>query len=287
MKQNLLLKILETYSFSDFYTLENIPPNKLQNAIQHFPVDLEDTALALLDTTSFGSAKTGLVIGLKGIYFNNDWATRTDKNFISWDELAYGRSKIGKGKMFCVLIAPNCELSLAGSHMKRDLLINLLNQIVELYRSLSSEHPMENSHVAKATQPQNIANLPSSSNDDIYQQIVPELMAVCIAADGEVEDSEIEMASNLIDGDELITDKTAALEALQTSLELLVSDKARSSAIFKLKVNTISSKVTKIDKSESKERLEIILEAMMESVSENTNEETSEVVNSIKKKLIS
>ena len=135
MLQEHLLMLINNINSNDYYPYGNIPSNKLQTAMQTYPVDPLDTPLALIDTTVMGSAKCGMVIGLKGIYFRNDWTTKTIKNFISWDELSRNTLPIGDGAMSCILLTSGCEFNMSGSSMKKVVLINLLNQIVSLYRS--------------------------------------------------------------------------------------------------------------------------------------------------------
>jgi hypothetical protein len=117
MIQEQLLTIINNINSGSYYTYGNIPSNKLQAAIQTYPVDSLDTPLALIDTTVMGSAKSGMVIGLKGIYFRNDWTTKTVKNFISWDELSKSKIPIGDGAMYCILLLPGCEFNMSGSSM--------------------------------------------------------------------------------------------------------------------------------------------------------------------------
>lgn len=122
------LAIVNQCSAGDFYAHDRIPPKKLETAKSLYPVDPEDTPLALVDATVFGSAKCGMVIGLKGIYWKNDWTTPTEKNFLSWEELAPHASKLSSSFM-TVKLAPGCEFNLSGSQMKSDQLIGLLRQL--------------------------------------------------------------------------------------------------------------------------------------------------------------
>lgn len=288
MIQDDLLAIINTYNSNGYYKYGNLPANKLQNAMQSYPVDPSDTPLALIDSTVFGSAKTGMVIGLKGVYFKNDWTTKTDKNFISWEELSRSHSAISNGAMSCIMLIPGCEINMSGSSMKKDLLINLLNQLVALYKNISYAVTREND-VSPLIQPQtsNVMMIENSipSSNEAYQSILPEVIALCIVADGNIEDQEVELATSIIENDDLIVDKHNALESLLLYIEKFISDKDKSSAVFKLKANTVASKLSKITDSLQKENISIILDGMMECISCDENNESQKLINTLKSKL--
>ena len=82
-----MFNIVVSYKENGYYVYGNIPNKKLEAAFQNYPdIDIDDVILALLDSTVFGSAKTGMIIGAEGIYWNNDWAVKTNRNFLSWEE---------------------------------------------------------------------------------------------------------------------------------------------------------------------------------------------------------
>lgn len=290
MIEEQLLAVINTYDSDDYYKYGNIPPKKLQAALQNYPVDQSDTPLALVDTTVFGSAKTGMVIGLKGVYFKNNWITKTAKNFLSWKELSDSFSTISNGSMGCILLMPGCEIDMSGSSMKKELLINLLNQIIDLYRNISTNNGTTNTPIKKDNLPidDNVILIGNGQNDvstDYYSELLPELLALCMTADGEIEDSEVELATAIIDDDDVIQDKQSALESLSLNIDKFITAKSKSNAIFKLKSATIISKVTKVTNELHKERLEIVLEGMLESVKDEGVSETQHMIDAIRKKL--
>ncbi len=130
-----LQKIISTCNSEGMYRGNYIPENKLSNAIKHFSFDTTDTPLALIDTTVFGSAKLGMIIGHKGIYFKNDWNVESVRNFLSWQEIAESDFKIRK-KTFEIEILPNCNFGMSAANMKRDALIDLLTEITESYNNM-------------------------------------------------------------------------------------------------------------------------------------------------------
>lgn len=289
MIQERLLSIVNAYNSDSYYKYGGIPPKKLQAAMQHYPVDPSDTPLALIDTTVLGSAKTGMVIGLKGVYLKNDWTTKTDRNFIPWDLLANSHSSVGLGKMSCVLVYPGCEINMSGSSMKKDLLVNLLNQLISLYKELANSQQNVNPapecrtvEVAEVIVPR---SLPSSNNSDAYQEIVPEIIALCMTADGEIEEAEVELGSALIESDELIVDKQKALESMSLNIDKLIQEKQKSNAIYKLKATTIISKIVKISDSTQKERIMVILEGMLDCVGSEGESETKKLIEMISSKI--
>lgn len=131
MKLEDALAIVNQCSADDFHKHDRIPPKKLETANALYPVDPADTPLALIDATIFGSAKCGMVIGLKGIYWKNDWTTPTKKNVLSWEELAPHADTLSSSFM-TVKLAPGCEFNLSGSQMKSEQLIGLLRKLCEV-----------------------------------------------------------------------------------------------------------------------------------------------------------
>lgn len=119
--------IVNASNSHDLHTYGCIPSKKLENA-RSYPFDSEDTPVALVDATVFGSAKCGMVIGLKGIYWKNDWTTPTNKNFLSWEELSTHVGHLSSSFM-TVTLAPDCKFNMSGSQMKSDQLIGLLRRL--------------------------------------------------------------------------------------------------------------------------------------------------------------
>ena len=232
MIQKELLAVLNTYSSDGYFTYGNISGNKLQAAIQHYPVDLNDTALALIDATVFGSAKNGMVIGLKGLYWRNSRTASANsaRNFISWEELASNQVPVSRST-FSVQFAPGCEFDMSGSSMAKQLLVNLLNQLVVLYREYRhGAYDESKAHadliVAEAIEGPKVAQTRVREVGEagrLYEELVPVLVAICMTADGEVEEKEVEIATALIENDELVVDKQRALESLLTNVEELTA----------------------------------------------------------------
>jgi DNA uptake protein ComE-like DNA-binding protein len=111
---------------TDYYVAELIPKEKRANALLKYPPPDGGNIIALIDTTVFGSAKTGMAISESGISWHN-WTMKTEKSSLRWSELAtisireFDRYNIslGEGNVFC----------LAGGKVTKAQLINLLETI--------------------------------------------------------------------------------------------------------------------------------------------------------------
>ena len=75
-----------------FYKLDRIDPEKLSNATKSMKIPEKDVLLAIMDDTTFGSAKEGIALCVDGIYWK---ALFESPSHISWD-LAKDLYKSGK-----------------------------------------------------------------------------------------------------------------------------------------------------------------------------------------------
>lgn len=105
--------ICKKHCFADYYCVEDIPEKKYRNAVLNFPIPLElgnDGIIALIDSTIFGSCKTGLAICASGIYWKNDWSTNSNENHLSWKKFKKAdivrnetTVQLGSGNLFYTL----------------------------------------------------------------------------------------------------------------------------------------------------------------------------------------
>lgn len=131
---------LKKLSSSDFYVMPNIPPAKLRNAIDNYPVPADEQVLALVDATVFGSAKNGMVFGHTGVYWKNDWTTESAKTFLTWAEIAAMTGTMtAKGNV--LHLSRDCVLNLAGSQVKAAALLSVFQRIDQSVRSRASAMP--------------------------------------------------------------------------------------------------------------------------------------------------
>jgi hypothetical protein len=116
-------------------------------------------------------------------------------------------------------------------------------------------------------------------------ELIPEILALCMVADGNIEDTEVETATAIIEGEDYIVDKQKALEQLTQNIEKYLAKREKSKAVFKLKVSSILAKIPNLESSLHKERLKIIAESMLESVGNDGLSETAAFIDNISTKL--
>lgn len=160
--QEKMKKIISPYSSDDFYKAEkSIPQKKLEAAILNYPVPRQETILALVDATLFGSAKNGLVIGLQGIYWKNDWTTETTKNFLSWDEMVESSKSISTTLLTSDVVFGNgCVFNMSSSQMKTKTLAELLNKLVLLHKQKYIQQNTKPKDIASSNLINHVDNVP-------------------------------------------------------------------------------------------------------------------------------
>ena len=131
-----LARSLNSFATDGLFVIGGIPHDKLCNAIQNFPIDPRDTVLALIDATVMGSCKKGMAFGLRGVYWKNDWTTKTQRNYMSWDELSSIKHLIG-AKSFDVILGPGnaCNLSAEDNIADKAAAIESLTTVIEELRA--------------------------------------------------------------------------------------------------------------------------------------------------------
>lgn len=128
-------------------------------------------------------------------------------------------------------------------------------------------------------------NVTFNETPTLYEELLPELLALCIVADGHVESSEIKLATEVIMNDNILKDKEKALNNLSTHIGTLILEKNNSLTTFKLKSMDIFTKISKIEDINEKERINIIVDGMLEVVANDSLEETKTITDNIKNKL--
>jgi len=147
---NTITAIIRRYNASGFYVGTDIPQKKLKNAAEHYPVPRSENPLALIDATIFGSAKVGMVLGERGVYWRNDWMTETAKNFLGWDELAADGFAVKKKEL---ILAPGCSFDMTGASMKCEQLADMLGEILASLAGLEGPNPAVAPTAAADSQP--------------------------------------------------------------------------------------------------------------------------------------
>ncbi len=100
------------------YCRPDIPEKKLVNAKVAMAVPTGENVVALMDTTFFGSAKTGVVLTDWGVRWANDWTTESKKSALSWKELRSCRPYIVKG--YDLTLTSDAVINTAGGGMSAE-----------------------------------------------------------------------------------------------------------------------------------------------------------------------
>ena len=115
--------------------------------------------------------------------------------------------------------------------------------------------------------------------------VVTEAIAACITADGHVEESEIDMATALIENDELILNKKNALDLLKSKIDSFSAEREKSMAIFKLKMTTVAHNASSITDDLQKDRIRIVIDSILEASQSNARPEVLSIADKIKEKI--
>ena len=279
-----LINLLENHATDDFYVGSNIPKAKLENAIANFPIDPNAMVIALIDCTVMGSCKNGLAITDYGLIWKNDWTTSSSKTRLSWEEFLDNRSLIGIEK-YDLILGNNLKLNMSGSNMSKVDAFNLLHALAGLMTKLIDE--TYNKQTDVVNKPKEISQITSSetkfSDDDIasYKDCLITSLALMTAADGSIDEEEIELVSDFINEEELIEDKHQALSEYEAFIEKLITSRSKSNALFKLQTEKMLAKAKNLKNRELIDRLKIMLEGMGEAVGGSENIATVEVMQKI------
>ena len=269
---NMLLTIVEAFATDGFYVYGNIPSRKLDNAIQNYPVDTQDTVIGLIDSTLMGSAKTGMAIGLKGIYWKNDWKTKSAKSFLSWDELAENNAQISCS-MFDVHLGSGAVFAMSGSSMSKNQAVNLLSSVINYYKDLKRRHQSSEdcySQNGQSTQTE-VLGLPDHSDKDGYIGALVIALALITCADGDVSEEMVDESCIFLESESGDGKEECIVEFSET-VRALCDEKERSNAFFKLKVASCLAKLKGISSQELRERILIMVEGLLESGANNSPE---------------
>lgn len=113
----------------EFLPKDALSAKKLRAAEKNFTLFPQDKEIILLcDTHPLRKGKRGFIICNDGIYWQNTWAAKTNRNYLAWDEFAKRELKLkhyhlhlGRGDVI--------GLSGLGSDVKREKAERLLKEI--------------------------------------------------------------------------------------------------------------------------------------------------------------
>jgi DnaJ like chaperone protein len=126
-----LLAVLSKHRSADFQIGKHICPDKLKNAVAHFPISRGEKVVGLIDCTVFGSCKVGLAITLNGLIWKNDWTTDSTQTKLTWQELVDSGSTIHAASMG-ITFSPGINFNMSGSAMKPASLIQLCLALIDI-----------------------------------------------------------------------------------------------------------------------------------------------------------
>lgn len=231
------------------------------------------------------------------------WANKLGRNGVTWGVVALIISPLLAALLLLVLGKPSeksspgvveNEVDNIDAQSKKPLLVKRDHGVKN---KAPSVHPTSNSapriftenHNTKSADQTQILRQPdvarSRLGSQLYQKIAPELLAVCLTAEGRTIEKQIEEAMLIVEHDEFIFDKKTSLESLASNLELLTSAHEKSEAIYKLKVSPIIHQVSEIDAILEKERIVIFVDAMIAKSDPANNNKIKNLADKIKQNL--
>lgn len=123
------------------------------------------------------------------------------------------------------------------------------------------------------------SNLYSSTT---YSAVIPQLIAACVSADGEMSEAEVDLAIQFVENDEYILDKASALASLHTHHEIFSKARQTGRSIYKLKITTVIHKALEIQDPLERARVLVILNAMLEVAGNEPPDEIRHLIAEIK-----
>lgn len=287
----IIYQLLKKHQDRDFY-VDNIPHKKREAARAYYPIDRDDEILGIVDVTIFGSCENGLAFTSSGISWNNSWTTPTSVNRLYWQELLERKNEI-KVDQYDLRLGYGAVICLAGSNVKPAKLFNVIYELIGAIEKILiqesnniAEVEIVHEHKPKASQENNyieqeIKILPNTNDKSAYANNLISCMALMISADGEIEESEIDLAIEFINEEELIEDKHKAIKDLEAGLEKLISSKNKAQALYKLQVEKMVSGFNKIHDEQLLIRLEIMLQGLLATTKEEGRSVSQEISNKI------
>lgn len=109
-----------------------IPEWKMKNAKKFFEKCPSEVEIFLFcDTHPTGKGKRGFLVCEDGLYWQNNWAVDTNRNFLTWEDFA--KREIGLDR-FTLTLGRGDAIGLAGlgSDKKRDKALHLLIEIQKI-----------------------------------------------------------------------------------------------------------------------------------------------------------
>lgn len=125
----------------------------------------------------------------------------------------------------------------------------------------------------------------SNNNHKIYENLIPELIAFCIASNGVVQDSEVKMTVSIINNDEMIRNKKKSMQSLSAYIKINMDNKRHAEDLFELSQSSLMAKIAKLENPVEKRRVDLIIESMLSSVQEITVANSQDTANAMRSAL--
>ncbi|OOM11147.1 hypothetical protein [Clostridium saccharobutylicum] len=74
------------YTSMGYQYANSITNKKETNARQCYKIPDWENIITLIDGTLIGSAKNGIAICTRGVYWSNSWMTKTNLTYVSWED---------------------------------------------------------------------------------------------------------------------------------------------------------------------------------------------------------
>ena len=230
---NQINEILMRYSDNNdnFYAFETIPEKKLINALQYYQIPDDVSVYALLDTTVFGSAKTGLAITPYGIYWRNGSGIGNEVEAIDWVELNQLLPTISFSK-YAIVFKPNVELDVSGSTMKQEAIIALFSELAPLFNQL-------------------IDDVNQDYKIQAVTELLPQTLAMMAMNDAEIDNNLVGQAISAVQSVSRV-DHAAIFSELSTKLQHYLALGQQSMALIQIEQATLLAKWQSLDTEQKK-----------------------------------
>jgi DNA uptake protein ComE-like DNA-binding protein len=125
-----LNNICTKYTEDNYYLAELIPSIKFENAMKRYPVLGGGAVIALIDLTMLGSAYNGLLIGEKGISWNNSLDYKSEPIQMTWEYFSQQSITFNNNTIF---FGSNILLNLSNYNFDKNSFLCFLKSIQESY----------------------------------------------------------------------------------------------------------------------------------------------------------
>ncbi|MNS51131.1 hypothetical protein D3C72_837950 [compost metagenome] len=230
------------YRDSGYFVAPTIPEKKLNNAKAHYDIPFGEEVIALVDCSILGHAKVGLAICSGGLYWNNDWMTSTSIKHLNWSEFAEVEPSLLK---YDIQFRDGAVLSVASSGLKKGDLIQILK---EIRFELLNGKGVDRQNMQASSQPKTAITQASSPRAQWENTTaLAAAMALATFADGDIEDAEVELAMEIINGIDSIREADLTHDVMNQFagfLQALVSEtEGKPKALRLIPINNMLNKL--------------------------------------------